>query len=216
MRLSYTAMLAAALLFLPGQVAADHAKPAEWRSHATVTDQVRIDEWESSLVSAVLFARDQGEGDLYQRDRPLYSPVIPEDQRPLGVGLYLCRSIQIEKEVVRGLAYVAYQQFRCRVTKKGSARYFEKLTGSQRTKGRIYAASDIEGEVYLGVEQLADDKTWPKYGERSSRNDAGVVQSIDEERWRIVFPGAVNNGRVNILELVPLYCEATATYADMC
>ena len=183
---------------------ADHAKPAEWRLHATATDQVRIDEWENALVSAVLFAGAQGEGDLYRRDNALYSPVVPERQRTLPAGTYACRSIQIEKEVVRGLAYVAYPPFRCRVTAKGKARYFEKLTGSQRTKGRIYSASDTQGDVYLGTEQLGEDKSWPKYGERSGRNDAGVVQSIDETRWRIVFPGAVNNGRVNILELIPV------------
>ena len=175
-----------------------------WRQIATATDEVKIDGWESALVSAVLFAGEQGHGNLYQKDRPLYSPTVSENQQSLPVGSYSCNSIQIEKQVVRGLAYIAYPAFACRVwIDSEGVRRFEKLTGSQRTSGMILDAPDIVGDVYLGTWQVSNEDNYSDYGERSDRNEGAVVQSIDQDRWRMIFPGELTNGRVEILEIRP-------------
>ena len=190
-----------AWLGMVGAAAAHDASGAAWRDIATATDEVRVDEWQSALVSGVLYARAEGFGDLYRKDRPLYSPTLDEPQRSIPAGTYSCSSIQIDKEVTRGLAYIQYPAFRCRVTMAGDQRRFEKLSGSQRTKGVIHDAPDMAGDVFLGTWSVNDDNDYPAYGKVAKRNEAGVVHSLSDGRWRLIFPGALTNGRVEILEL---------------
>lgn len=175
-----------------------------WRADATVTDQVRIDEWRDALFSAVKFAESQGFTEDIRADGLLFSFAWQEEQRPIPDGLYACASTQMDKAYVRGLAYIAYPAFRCRVQTLGGVKTFRKLTGSQRTVGRLYPASDTIGEVYLGTWQVSDEQAVVPYGRETMRNDPAVLQSMEDGRWRMIFPGGLASGTLAILELNPV------------
>src|SRR3712207_8427534 len=67
-----------------------------------------------------------------------------------------------------GLAYVAYQPFRCRIAVDGSILRFDKLTGSQRPVGILYDdtprrrseehTSELQSRQYLVCRLLLDKK----------------------------------------------------------
>lgn len=173
----------------------------EWRNDATVTDQVRIDQWRDALFSAVKFVETQGFTDSIRADALLFSFGWQEAQQPIPDGLYACASTQLNKAYVIGLAYINYPAFRCRVQTLGGVKTFRKLTGSQRTIGRLYPASDTIGEVYLGTWQSGDEQAVVPYASETARNDPAVLQSMEDGRWRMIFPGGLTSGTLAILEL---------------
>ena len=180
---------------------------------ATATDEVRIDEWQSALVLGVLASGRKEFGSaqyLYQADRPLYSPTLAQPQHSLPPGEYECAKILLTRDAdaSSGLGFISYSYFRCSVAVVDGLRRFEKITGSQRTKGVILDAPDIEGDVYLGTWQVSDEQDYLDYGVQAERNDAAVVQSLGDGRWRMISTGSLLGGRTEILELKPVGWEA--------
>lgn len=203
------AAMGAALLATGGAVMAQdrQIQPApmqEWRTIARAGDEAQVDEWQTSLVTAVLAARENGEGDLYARDPALYSPDVMPDQRSLSAGDYSCASIQIDKGSAPGGGYYAYPPFRCRVTVEDGVRVFEKLTGSQRTRGVIYDAPDVMGDVYLGTANNDQTADYEPYGTSVGTSESAVIHSLGDGRFRMIFPGHLNGGSIEILEIRPL------------
>ncbi|MCZ0961665.1 DUF4893 domain-containing protein [Paracoccus benzoatiresistens] len=127
-------------------------------------------------------------------------PLPPEGARAVMPGDWSCRVIKMG----RLLPITVYQPFRCRIGSDGS---LEKLTGSQRTKGQIH--QDGERLVYLGTGFIAGD-TPPPYADLppfSAGSDPqrvpelGVVEMIDENRGRVMFPDPHLESRFNVLAL---------------
>lgn len=191
---------------LGGGAAAQDARrdrPA-WRDDATVTDQVRIDQWRDALFGAVKFVETQGFTDAIRADSLLFEFGGQEAQRPIPDGLYSCASTQMNKAYVIGLAFISYPPFRCQVETRGGVKSFRKLTGSQRTIGRLYPASDTLGEVYLGTWQSGDERAVVPYATETGRNDPAVLQSMEGDRWRMIFPGGLTTGTLAILDVRPV------------
>ena len=175
----------------------------EWREVARAGDEAQIDEWQASLVTAVLAAQENNKLDLYREDRPLYSPNIDLEQRSIPVGEYSCATINIHKGVRPGRGYYAYQPFSCRVSEQNGVRMFEKLTGSQRTKGILYDAPDVIGDVYLGTINNEGTGDYAPYGSTVRGSEGAVIQSLGDGRYRMIFPGNLNGGSINLLEIKP-------------
>jgi hypothetical protein len=101
---------------------------------------------------------------------------------------------------------VVYTPFRCRLTFLGDGYSFEKLSGSQRTKGKISLRSG--GAVYVGVGFVAD-QTPPDYAELEPdfegtgevQPDIAVFQRVSPTRARLMFPAPVVESDFDILEL---------------
>lgn len=117
-------------------------------------------------------------------------------------GDWRCRTIKLG-----GLTrLVVYTNFKCRMTLDNTGVAFEKLTGSQRTSGRIEMR---EGRaIYLGVGyssteapqdygQLAPDFE----GTATVYPDVAVFERISATRARLIFPAPVNESDLDILEL---------------
>ena len=101
---------------------------------------------------------------------------------------------------------VVYTPFRCRLTFIGDGYSFEKLSGSQRTKGTITLRAG--GAVYVGVGFVAD-QTPPDYadlepdfeGNGEIQPDVAVFQRVSPTRARLMFPAPVVESDFDILEL---------------
>jgi len=115
-------------------------------------------------------------------------------------GEWSCRMLKLGGN----LPLVVYQAFHCRLTGSG----FEKLTGSQRTTGRIGL---LDGQtVYLGTAFVAGDTPLP-YGELPAEVDpgatpqltpeVGLVEVTGDKAARILLPLPWLESELNVLML---------------
>lgn len=166
-------------------------------------DQRRLEELDASAGRALreAFAAGASE-DLDQLAVALAGkPLPPEEASELLAGEWSCRMMKLGN----GLPLVIYQSFDCVVTKDGG---FEKLTGSQRSKGRLHLNGDRL--VYLGTGFIAGD-TPPAYAELPAdvspqdmpqrMPEIGVVEMTGKNRGRILFPDPYLESRMNLLVL---------------
>lgn len=99
-----------------------------------------------------------------------------------------------------------YTNFKCRMTLDITGIRFEKLTGSQRTSGRIEMRDGRA--VYLGVGYVSSEAP-QSYGELAPdfegsgtvTPDVAVFERVSDTRARLLFPAPVNESDFDILEL---------------
>lgn len=129
------------------------------------------------------------------------TPLAAEDALVALPGEWSCNTLKLGGN----LPLVAYPEFRCIVSEDGE---FEKLTGSQRTRGTLHL--DDEKLVYLGTGFVSDDTPVP-YVDLPEQIDTqatpqlmpeiGVVEMTSPERARILFPDPYLESRMNLLVL---------------
>jgi hypothetical protein len=74
----------------------------------------------------------------------------------------------------------------------------EKLTGSQRTKGRFYD-DDARRAIYLGSFFVEGDPVQP-YGSGPKTDQVGYAFRTGVDAWRIEFPAPYYESTLDILE----------------
>lgn len=166
-------------------------------------DARRLAEYDTAAGEALLDAFSDGDSaDLSILTEALRGEALPPDQaRALMAGDWSCRMIKMG----RLLPITVYQPFRCRIGDDGG---FEKLTGSQRTKGQIH--SDGNRLIYLGTGFIAGD-TPPPYADLppfpgpdagpQRVPEVGVIEMVDSNKGRAMFPDPYLESRFNILVL---------------
>ncbi len=117
-------------------------------------------------------------------------------------GNWNCRMLKLG-----GLAeLVVYTPFKCRFTIRNNGFGFEKLTGSQLTRGEVTL---IDGRaVYLGVGYVAGQNP-PAYADLpadfksdgSVQTDVAILERVSETRARLLFPSPAVESDFDILEL---------------
>lgn len=166
-------------------------------------DARRLDEYHAAAGEAMLDAFSGGDpDDLVILTDVLRGDPLPADQALAMIpGDWSCRTIKMGGL----LPITVYQPFRCRIGSDGS---LEKLTGSQRTKGRIHV--DGDRLVYLGTGFIAGDTPppyadLPPFSEPGSgpqrMPEIGLVEMTGDTRGRVMFPDPYLESRFNILTL---------------
>jgi hypothetical protein len=165
-------------------------------------EQARLDRFEKLAGSALLEAMATGTpSDVTALNTALSgTPQVAFD--PSLQGEWHCRTLKLG-----GLTQlVVYTNFKCRMTLDNTGITFEKLSGSQRTSGRI----EMRGgrAVYLGVGYVSSEQ--PQFytdlapdfeGTGSITPDVAVFERISQTRARLMFPAPVNESDFDILEL---------------
>ncbi|KEJ88033.1 DUF4893 domain-containing protein [Sulfitobacter donghicola] len=165
-------------------------------------EQARLDRYERTAGAALLEAMAGG---------------APADVAALGTALsgkaqvafdpslqgeWRCRTIRLG-----GAEQLAvYTNFKCRMALDNTGVSFEKLSGSQRTKGRITLRGGRA--VYLGVgyhssetpQDYADLAT-DFEGTETLTPDVAVFERVSPTRARLMFPAPINESDFDILEL---------------
>ncbi|WP_159586626.1 DUF4893 domain-containing protein [Chelativorans xinjiangense] len=182
------AFLAAALLPLPALA------DGEILDIITDADTARLDAYEETRETAVAEAKAGGAPEAVAVFEEIVSrPALSFEGFDM-TGDWQCRTVK-----AGGLAaLVVYDWFRCRVGDDGSGWMLEKLSGSQRTKGRFFTDSDTR-LTYLGAYFVAGDAP-PPYGSGPETDQAGYAFRSGEERWRIEFPAPARESKLDILE----------------
>ena len=188
-----------------GQLRQSLAMPSyspSWREMASDADRERMREWRTAFVKGVAAARRAGhsakidrEGALLDPDGALADPAIPD-------GRYRCRVTKLGAKGDGLLDYVAYPAFACTVGHDGSLQRLDKVSGSQRYVGILYAGDAIR-QVFLGTLVLGDEQRAMQYGRDRERDLAAFVERIGPNRWRMVFPRPHFESQLDVSELVP-------------
>ena len=168
-----------------------------------VDDARRLQELDKSAGAALRQAFAGGAADdLAELTRALAgTPLAAEDALAALPGEWSCNTFKLGEN----LPLVVYQEFRCLVSENGE---FEKLTGSQRSRGTLHF--DGERLVYLGT-GFVDGETPVPYDELPEQVDTqatpqlmpeiGVVEMITPDRARILFPDPYLESRMNLILL---------------
>lgn len=159
----------------------------------TLADKARLENYDATRKEAL----QEAKGGLAREVATLDAAAT---KNPLSfsdfdmTGNWQCRTIK-----AGGLgALVVYDWFKCKVTDDGSGWMLEKLSGSQRTKGRFYTDSDTR-LIYLGSDFVAGEK--PKaYGRGPDTDQVGYTFRTGPAEWRIEFPAPRYESKLDIIE----------------
>ena len=171
------------------------AATGEIESLITDSDRERLASYETTREQASEEARAGGS----PQDRATLDQVVAPEAMSWAdfdiTGEWKCRTIK-----AGGLAQlVVYGWFACRVTDDGSGWTLQKLTGSQKTKGRFFTDSDTR-LTYLGSYAVNNDP-FPPYGSGPETDQVGYAFRAGENWWRIEFPSPKRESKLDILEL---------------
>lgn len=181
------------LALITGAATAQDIRPQE---------QARLDRFERIAGTAVLEALAGGKAEDVAALTSALSgkPQVAFDSSLQGE--WRCRTMKLG-----GISeLVVYTNFTCRMTLDNTGVAFEKVSGSQRTSGRIEMRDGRA--VYLGVgyvssgtpQSYADlDPTFE--GSGTITPDVAVFERVSDTRARLLFPAPVNESDFDILEL---------------
>lgn len=187
------ALLVCCAALLAGGAVAQEIRPQE---------QARLDRFERLAGTALLEAIAAGtDSDVAALAAALGgAPQVAFD--PSLNGEWQCRTMKLGGEP----RLIVYSNFKCRMRLDNTGVVFEKLSGSQRTSGRIEMR---EGRaVYLGVGYVSTETPQsyagldPAFeGSGTITPDVAVFERVSEKRARLMFPAPVNESDFDILEL---------------
>jgi hypothetical protein len=162
----------------------------------TSFDKDRLARFDSILAEALAEASAGGTTeDLELLNAALAGAPLPlaEDFDPTGD--WKCRTIKAGG----GLPLVVYGWFKCRITDDGAGWMLEKLTGSQRTRGRFYTLSATR-LAYVGAGHVAGDKA-RNYGDDPKENQVAIAERRGDDRIVLLFPAPQYESKLDVLVL---------------
>jgi len=181
-------------------VAVEETVPSDWKQVASADDVNRI----SSLPSRWAGARAEA-GSRYSKaikaEGALLDPGAALDRPEPTPGRYRCRTVRIGK-LVREPAYASFKAFFCFVSTQGPLLSFTKGTGTHRPGGWLWADGD-KRLVFLGGFAEGTKGEPPPYRTGAVTNAIGVIERIDDFRWRLVLMGPPATNRIEVVELLP-------------
>lgn len=160
----------------------------------TASDKARLANYGATRKEALAEANKGGD----PKDLKVLNQVIAKPpasfQKFDMTGNWQCRTIKVGGL----LPLVVYGWFKCRVTDDGSGWMLEKVSGSQRTKGRFYTEGD-KRLIYLGSGYVDGDPVKP-YGAGKETDQVGYAFLMGPKSWRIEFPAPYYESKLDILE----------------
>jgi hypothetical protein len=175
----------------------------DWHQVVTADDRKRLRDWRTTFTGALGVARLAGHSAEIAREGALLEPDAALGGGPIPNGIYRCRVIKLGAKATGMLDYVSYPAFDCRVRAERDLQRFAKLNGSQRPVGLLFPADPMR-QVFLGTLVLSDERRALQYGQDQTRDVAGFVERIGENRWRLVMPRPHFESQLDVMELVPL------------
>lgn len=162
----------------------------------TPSDRARLDTYEQTKSQALDEARKGGlPADVARLDGILSAPTLGFSEDFDMTGNWQCRTTKLGKTT----PLVIYSWFKCRITDDGSGWMLEKISGSQRTKGRFFTESD-KRLTYLGSGYVAGEKP-KKYGAGAGSDEVGYAYRTSSDSFRIEFPAPARESLLDVLEL---------------
>lgn len=199
MRFAAALLIAATLAGMAGAQTRNPRGTDRWRDLVIAEDAGKVDRlgeaWRASLAEA-----RKAHGAELKRLGALVDPGAGRGGPPPAPGLYACRVVKLGSQGGIGLAFVAYPNFRCRVSlSPGGDLRLAKLTGSQRVEGLIFP--DRPGRYVLVGSEGLDHDAAPGYGRSRVTDMVGVVERLGPDRWRLATPFPYAEADLELLDL---------------
>lgn len=195
-------MIAAALALLP-TIAAAQAQ-LEDGTAIRPEDRDRLDSLMPALGGAMRQVLSDGSAaDVTQATSVLRGPAMAKADPMALAGDWSCSMTKMGGV----LPVVDYPAFKCRVSQAGGKLVFEKLTGSQRTKGEIHRDGDqivYLGSSFIDGDQPARYADFPADMDTTNTDilpDVGLVEVTGNDAARIIFPQPYKESYINVLTL---------------
>jgi hypothetical protein len=160
----------------------------------TDADKARLDAYGETRKAALAEAKAGDPAEVKQLNAMLAKPLVAFSDKDL-TGNWRCRTIKAGGDFG---ALVIYDWFKCKVTDDGSGWVLEKISGSQRTKGRFYDDGE-KRSIYLGSFYVAGDPVKP-YGDGPKTDQVGYAFRNGADAWRIEFPAPYYESKLDIIE----------------
>lgn len=177
------------------------AASGDWRADASRSDARRIERLNEAWREALSQARRDGHGRELKALGALADPRVSLARPQPTPGAYRCRTIKLGSPDGRGLSYVAYGWFKCRVElTPGGDLVLEKTSGSQRQAGNLYP-DGARRLVFLGAVAWGDGEGRARYGRDPERDQAGVFERVGVNQYRLALPFPKQESKLDILEL---------------
>ncbi|MEP3441863.1 MAG: DUF4893 domain-containing protein [Sulfitobacter sp.] len=181
------------LALLAGTATAQDIRPQE---------QARLNRFERIAGTALLEALSGGAPEDVAALSTALSGVPDIAFDPSLQGEWQCRTMKLGGAP----RLTVYSTFKCRMSLDNTGVTFEKLSGSQRTSGRIEMRDGRA--VYLGVGYVSSE-TPQSYADLAAdfegtgtiTPDVAIFERISAKRARLMFPAPVNESDFDILEL---------------
>ncbi|WP_457152321.1 DUF4893 domain-containing protein [Mesorhizobium sp. P5_C1] len=159
----------------------------------TAADKTRLDKYGETRKEALAEAKAGDPAEVKQLDALLAKPLVAFSDKDL-TGNWQCRTIKAGGP----LPLVIYGWFKCKVTDDGSGWRLEKISGSQRTKGRFFDDGEKRA-IYLGSAYVNSDPAKP-YGSGPQTDQVGYAFRNSASQWRIEFPAPYYESKLDIIE----------------
>ena len=180
---------------------ADAFAGADWRSIATQADRDRLRRWRKAWIEGLGRARAadargiEQQGLLFDPDRAIPGAIPPP-------GNYRCRTFKLGALGTAMAEFTSYPDARCRVIDEGAVSRFAKISGPQRPTGTIFPGDSLRA-TFLGTLTLGDETAQMGYGRDATRDIVGIVERVEQGRWRVVLPYPHYESVIDVIELVP-------------
>ena len=160
----------------------------------TPFDKARLAKLDATVTEALAEARAGGsKEDVGILDAALSGTALPLAEGYDPNGSWKCRTIKAGGT----LPLTVYPWFACRISEDGAGWQFEKLTGSQRTRGSFYTLSATR-LAYLGAGYVTGEK--PKaYGQDAKENQVAIVERRAKDKLVVLFPAPQYESKLDIL-----------------
>ena len=160
----------------------------------TSFDKERLAKFDATMAVAMAEARAGGsKEDVAILDAALAGTPLPLAEGYDPNGTWKCRTIKAGGT----LPLTVYGWFKCRINDDGAGWQFDKVTGSQRSKGSFYTLSATR-LAYLGALYYHYEKP-RSYGEDAKQNQVAVVERRGKNKLVLLFPSPQYESKLDIL-----------------
>jgi hypothetical protein len=188
----------AVLAALVGSLAVSLAAPAladgVVQKLMTPSDKAKLEKYGETRKAAIAAAQKGEPAEVKEFNALLARPLVAFSDKDL-TGNWKCRTIKAGGDFG---VLVIYGWFKCKVGDDGSGWVLEKLTGSQRTKGRFYD-DNAKRAIYLGSFFVEGDPVLP-YGSGPKSDQVGYAFRTGPNAWRLELPAPYYESNLDILE----------------
>jgi hypothetical protein len=174
----------------------------DWRRVATPEDRTRLRNWRQAWLDALAKVKASDQASLIQSDPTLFDPDRALGNSALPPGNYQCRVFKLGANGTAMRDVTVYPAVECKARQDGDVTSLYKISGAQRPVGLLFRDSPARA-VFLGTMVFGDETKPLSYGQDSSRDLAGYIERIGDQRWRLVLPYPRFESLLDVVEITP-------------
>lgn len=173
-----------------------------WRDLIQPGDASRVGGLAAAWTRALEAARRAGFTRRLRQEGALFDPTAALPRPAPAPGAYRCRLFRLGGGPRGRRAFSPEGSFFCFISVEGGQLRLLRETGSPRPIGFLYDDPDETRLIFIGTSAEGRETSVSAYGDRPERDVVGVMQRVDNFRYRLALPWR-GDTPLEIYELVP-------------